>query len=140
MTQTAIVTGLLGNRLAEVAVERISACGHSCASCGGGCSERRIVTVKAQDPIGVSVGERVVIRTETRKILSAALLVYMLPLLLLFVAYGLAVSLHLPEPASILVSIAGFLIGAALVVFINRYVRRDKDMGFTIVALADERS
>ena len=47
MTQSAIVKRILGNGYAEVHVERISACGKSCASCGSGCGDKRIISVDA---------------------------------------------------------------------------------------------
>ena len=38
MTQTATVRKLIGDK-AEIEVQRMSACAHNCAECGGGCSE-----------------------------------------------------------------------------------------------------
>ena len=40
--QKAKVTRLIDEGRAEVAVRRQSACGHNCATCGGGCSEMMV--------------------------------------------------------------------------------------------------
>ena len=47
MTQNAIVDKLLSGGLARVKVERLSACGKSCASCGTGCADKHVITVEA---------------------------------------------------------------------------------------------
>lgn len=138
MTQSAIVKRILGDGYAEVHVERISACGKSCASCGGGCAEKKIISVRAANLAKAKPGDRVVIESATKGILGAAMLVYMVPILFFFAAYVLSAALKLPETAGIVISVAAFMLGAACVYIVNRYIRRDRDMEFNIVSVVED--
>lgn len=138
MTQSAIVKRILGDGYAEVHVERISACGKSCASCGSGCAEKRIISVRAMNIARAKPGDRVVIESSTKGILGAAMLVYLVPIFFFFLAYVGCALTKLPETVSIVVSVAAFMLGAACVYVINRYVRRDRQMVFNIVSVVDD--
>ncbi|MDD6189826.1 MAG: SoxR reducing system RseC family protein [Clostridiales bacterium] len=138
MTQSAIVKRILGDGCAEVHVERISACGKSCASCGGSCSEKNIISVRAVNLVRAKPGDRVVIESATSGVLGAAMLVYFVPILFFFSAYVISALLKLPEAARIVISVAAFMLGAACVYVINRYVRKDKPMEYTIVSVMED--
>lgn len=66
---------------AVVKISKSSACGHDCASCGA-CSNPSY-EMKVADPIGVNAGDRVVIESETSKILFISFVLYMLPVFVL---------------------------------------------------------
>ncbi len=138
MTQTAIVSKILPDGYAQVDVERISACGKSCASCGAGCASKQIISVKAQNTVSARIGDRVYIESSTKGIMGAAFLVYIVPITLFFIFYVAASMLFSSETAAIIVSLVAFFIGAAGVYVYNRYVRRDKDIEHKIIGLLDD--
>ena len=89
VTQQGTIKKLLPNGLAEVEVTRRSACGHDCAKCGGcGGLETQTLYVTARNHAHASVGDRVLLEGETKQVLGFAVLVYLLPLVLFFVGYG----------------------------------------------------
>ena len=71
---------------AIVRVLKKSACGENCASCKGGCvpTER---SVKVKNTISAKVGERVVLEMKDSKVLTAAFIVYILPMIVFFSGY-----------------------------------------------------
>lgn len=134
MTQNGVVTKVLDHQMAEVAVQRGTACGGNCGGDCGSCEacayESRLL-VHAFNGIYAGVGERVVISGKTSRVLGAALLIYMLPLAFFFVAYALACRFGLGQGACILVSFIGLAVGAAAVVVIGR---RTKEVRYEITA------
>lgn len=138
MTQSAIVNRILGNGYAEVHVERISACGKSCASCGSGCAEKKIISVRAANIARAKPGDRVIIESKTTGILGAAMFVYLVPILFFFLAFVACSVGKLPETAGIIISVAAFMLGVAFVYVVNRYIRRDKPLEFNIVSVVND--
>lgn len=138
MTQSAIVSRILGDGFAEVKVERISACGKSCASCSGGCADKRIISVRALNLVRAKPGERVIIESKTGGILGAAMLVYLVPILFFFAAYMLTALSKLGEAACILISLGAFLLGAVCVYLFNRFIRKDRELEYTIVSVVND--
>lgn len=134
MTQSAVVKKILDNGMAEVLVNRGTACGGNCSSCGGTCSFQNKLTVTCGNPIGAQVGDRVTIASQTRRILGAAALVYLVPVICFFVFYFLGTLLFPTENPRVLISLIGFFLGIAVVVLINRRSRREK-ISFEIVSL-----
>ena len=96
MTNEGIVTKLLPNDMAEVAVVRQTACGGSCSSCEGCMYEREMKTA-AKNLVNARPGQRVVIESRTSVIFNAALLVYVMPLVLFIAAYAIAAALGAAE-------------------------------------------
>ncbi len=89
MTQQGTIKKLLPNGMAEIEVTRRSACGHDCAKCGGcGGLETQTLYVVARNRAGAQVGERVLLEGETKRVLSLAALVYLLPLASFFAGYA----------------------------------------------------
>jgi sigma-E factor negative regulatory protein RseC len=139
MTQDAIVKNIISKELAEVTAQRVSACAHDCSKCGGGCSSltniQNTITVTANNLIGACVGDSVVIESATSKVLSAAALVYILPLVLLILGFITGSVLKLTEALSVALSIAAFFIGCWLTVLINKKLRRDRPLSYFIVSV-----
>jgi len=75
---------------AVVEIQRTSACGESCASCKGGCIPTKKY-VEAINLPGAKVGQRVKIELQTVKVLSAAIIMYLLPLLSTFIGVLLGI-------------------------------------------------
>ena len=85
MTQDAIVTKILPNDMAEVAVARTTACGGNCGSCEACIFQSEMKTL-ARNRIGARIGQKVVIASKSSTIFGAALLVYIMPLLVFIAA------------------------------------------------------
>ena len=123
MTQTATVERLLGDGRVLISVARQTACAHNCAECAGCGGRAGSLEVRAVDRIGgVSVGEKVLVRSDNRPLLTTAALVYLLPAAAFLVGYGLGTSL---SPAlHTLVTIAVTALGAVPALVRDRCSRR----------------
>lgn len=119
MTQTAYVTKILGKEKAEVLVKRTSACGGHCETCGGACSDGGNLRAVAQNRVGAEVGDVVTITSRSSGVLSAAALVYLLPLATFFFGYTVAALLNLREVYTIIAGVAGFLLGLPAVSWLS---------------------
>ncbi len=133
MTQSAVVKRIIDAQTAEVEVTRGTACGGNCASCGGTCSFRNKLLITCGNHIGATVGEHVTIASQTRRILGAATLVYILPLVTFLAAYFLGAAVFSQENARVLVSLLGFALGVAAVVVLQRCITR-VPISFDIIA------
>lgn len=133
MTQKAVVKKLLADGLAEVEVQRQSACGHDCASCGGcGAPTERIQT-RAVNEIGAEVGETVTIEGKNKEVYGAALIVYTVPLALFIVLYALVRALGQGEGVSSIAGVVGFIVGVLLAVAYNHSIKRRGMTPFVII-------
>lgn len=131
MTQIATVEKKLSGGFVEISVPRKSACGHDCEECAGCGMTGAAIHARAKDPVGVEPGEKVVVESETRKLLGVVALVYVLPVLAFLLGYFL--SDGLAEGARDAIAI-----GAAVVSFIpsmiyDRYARRHESLTYTVV-------
>ncbi|MGE4352648.1 MAG: SoxR reducing system RseC family protein [Oscillospiraceae bacterium] len=138
MTQVATVTKLLPGGMAEIAVRRESACGGNCRTCGGACSFKNLVKVNAANTITAGVGDRVVVSSSTSGVMTAAFIVYLLPLILFFIGYGITAAMQAAEKVSIIVSLAGFFAGVALAIPLNRWFKEKKVTTFEIVSVIQQ--
>ncbi len=113
MTNVGKVTKLLPGGRAVIQLARASACGENCAMCKGGCAPTQHTAV-VYDRIGVRPGDMVRVDMPDGVVLKSAFLVYILPLLLLFVCYGAAEALFgsaaVSAASAILGLVAGFLL------------------------------
>lgn len=128
MTQNGVVTKLLDRGRAEVSVERGTACGGHCDGCET-CVYAAKLLVRAENPVYAEPGDRVILESGSRGILGAALLVYMLPLVLLFAGYAVGAACGLRQGLCVLTSLAGLLLGGGLAVLLGR---RRKEIPFRI--------
>ena len=117
MTQDAVVTKLLPDNMAEVAVARTTACGGNCGSCESCIFQSEIKTV-ARNLIDARPGQKVVIASKSSTVFGAAALVYLMPIVLFLLGYALAFLAGAAEEICIAVSFAALLLsGVILVVF-----------------------
>lgn len=138
MTQNAVVTKLSGDGWAEIEVHRVSACGHDCSQCGGGCAELTRtgpVTVLARNPVGARPGDRVVVESSSKSILGIAALVYLLPLVLFFTGYFIAHALGAGEGAAIGTGGGCFALSLAISVLADRRAAKRRGEMFSIVSV-----
>ena len=99
MTQDAVVTKLLPDGMAEVAVARTTACGGSCGSCESCIFQGEIKTL-ARNLIDAVPGQKVVIASRSSAVFGAAALVYIMPIALFILGYALAYLAGASEGAS----------------------------------------
>lgn len=135
MTQDAVVTKLLPDNMAEVAVARTTACGGNCGSCES-CIFQSQLKTPARNLVGAKPGQRVIIQSKSSAIYKAALLVYVFPMVLTLLGYVLAYLAGAPEGACVGAAFAGLVLGAAVVVLSQRMKKdKDKEISFDIVRL-----
>ena len=140
MEQIAVVKNLLKNGMAQVSVERGTACGaaHSCADCAG-CEQVIVQTqniVVAYNDVAANPGDIVKLRGENGALLKSAAIVYIIPLILALVVYGIAAStLALGEGALILFAVLGFALGILIAVAWDRHMKKVNGLRFHIVEI-----
>lgn len=105
MTASGTVLELSGGGMALVRVPRESACGGSCAACGG--CDQRPIDVRARNRAGAVPGDRVIVQSGTAETLRLCFVTYLLPVLLFVVGWCLHPAAGV---ASVLVSVAVLLV------------------------------
>lgn len=103
MEAIGVVESIDGNYV-NVRIKRESACGGNCADCSASCQSGGQI-VRAVNKAGADVGNKVVMRMDTKKVLAAAFMVYILPIVSLFVVYGVVFSITADEIMSTVFSI-----------------------------------
>ena len=130
MTQDAIVVKVLPNSMAEVVVTRSTACGSNCGSCESCIFQSELKTL-AKNRIG---GQKVVISSSSRKIYSAAILVYIMPLLFFLAGFAVSSILGASEGVSVLVSFLSLAVSAAVLVVTQRRKPHSQQITFDIIS------
>ena len=130
MEQTVRVRRLLPDAMAEVICIRESACSGDCHKCSGCGAAKQTMLLTAKNPIGAQPGDLVVVSSESKSVLQAAAVLYLLPLLLFLAGYLLGESLW---QRGGLVSIACTLVGVALIKVYDRRLSK-KNIAYTITA------
>ena len=137
MTQDAVVTKLLPNNMAEVAVARTTACGGNCPSCESCIFQSEIKTL-ARNRIQARPGQKVVIATKSKEIFSAAALVYLMPIVLMLLSYAAASALGATEGIRVLVRFLAVLVSAGILILSQRTQKNKDKISFEIVRFAEE--
>lgn len=122
MTQNAVVTKLISRHVAEVEVERGTACGGTCESCEA-CVFQSRIRAEALNKVSALPGQKVVIESKTSAVLGAAALLYLIPFVLLFLGYAIGSAIGWSEAGCVLIGFAFFALGVAFNVV---YQRRKK--------------
>lgn len=133
MTQIATVKRILNAGYAEISVSRQSACAHDCAECAGCGVTGREIQARASNPIGAEPGDRVVVQSDSKKLLGVAAAVYLLPMALLVAAYCAAALIAPPGIWRGLSAAAGFAAGLLPAIRCDRRIRAQGGLSFTIV-------
>ena len=134
MQQQVQVYRVYPDGFAEVFVRRESACSGDCHKCSGCGAQAQQVYVRARNSIGASPGDRVIVSTETKQVLPAMLVVYILPLALMLAGYFAGLAAH-ASPG--LLSCLGFCLGVGLTVLYNRFVEKRRPVQYEITAYAE---
>ena len=134
MTQIATVERLLAGDYAVISVPRKSACGHDCEECAGCGVTGAAVQARAANPIGAKPGQKVVVQSDTQKMLGIVALVYLTPVVLFLVGYFATIAVA-SAPIRYLCGGIGFVLGILIAVAYDRRLRRQGGLRFTIVRL-----
>lgn len=143
-TQAQVIA--LDGTTATVEVERTSACegchksedGKGCSVCSMMGGDRKL-SARAKNEIGAEVGDRVVIESATGRMLWYAVLVFLVPLLVGLIAYGVAACMTDTVAWQIGGALAGFF-GTFCVVFAYSEIVRKKRLDIEIVEIVKKRS
>ena len=103
---------------AQVVCIRESACSGDCHKCSGCGAAKEMILLTAVNALGAKPGDLVTIQSETAPILKAAMVLYMMPLVLFFAGYAAGAALGISG------GLAGCLAFAASIVLIVVYDRR----------------
>ena len=133
MTQIATVEKILDAGFVEISVPRKSACGHDCEECAGCGMTGAAIHARASDPVGVKPGDKVVVQSETKKLLGVVALVYLLPVVAFLLGYFL--SEGLAEKVRYIIAIAAAAAAFLPSIFYNRYAKRHEVLTYTIMRL-----
>ena len=120
---------------AQVIVIRESACSGDCHKCSGCGAAKESILFKAQNPIGAGRGDLVNVRSETGPVLKAAVVLYMLPLVLFFAGYALGAALKLPGA---LFGGLAFVLSIVLIVMYDRHLAKKDNTIYTITDYAGD--
>ena len=133
MEQVVRVKETYSNGTARVLLIRESACSGDCHKCSGCGAAKEAVLFNAENPIGARRGDLVKVESDTGTVLKAAVVLYVLPLVLFFLGYYLGT---LPGSFGALGGCLGFVLGIVLVVVYDRKVVKKSNLGYTITAYA----
>ena len=139
MKQTAQVIRIVAPGYVEVKVRRTSACAsaHNCGSCDH-CSfmeNAPEITVVAEDHHGAKVGDTVTVETASARVLGAAALLYIVPLILFFLGYFIGARLGWAESKAIALGGGGFLLGLLGAFVLDRRMKKQDSVTFKVVAI-----
>ena len=134
MEQLVRVREIHNDGTADVIHVRESARSGDCHKCSGCGAAKETVIFTAGNPIGARPGDLVKVESSTAPVLKAAMVLYVLPLLLFFLGYWLGT---LPGSFGALGGGLGFVLGLGIVVAYDRLVVNKADLRYTITAFAD---
>ena len=136
MTQDAVVTRLIDDDMAEIVVTRGTACGSNCGNCES-CIFDDKVKASARNLINARPGQKVIISSKSSRVYSAAILVYVIPMVLMVLGYAVAHAAGASEGICILVSFAGLIVGAAITVASHKKWKEKNPITFDIINFAE---
>jgi len=113
---------------------RESACSGDCHKCSGCGAAKEAVLFEAENRIGARRGDLVKVESATGPVMKAAVVLYVIPLVLFFLGYYLGTFVNMPTLCACL----GFVAGIGLVVLYDRKVVKKQNIGYTITAFAGD--
>lgn len=114
---------------AQVLHIRQSACSGDCHKCSGCGAVQQQMFLTARNPIGAQVGDIVVVETKSAPVLTAALMLYILPLMLFFAG---CIAGQLLWQRAVLTGGTAFVLGIILAIVYDRLVVRKQKTVYTI--------
>ena len=131
MRQSATVVSTKGN-IAEIRVERASMCdgcvhkncdGHTCAA-GGLLGAGKTMVTRAYNEIGAEAGDVVTVETATKKVLSYAALVFLMPILACAVFYAIGNAVFQSQTGAYGMAGGGFVLSFFAIAAVERHIER----------------
>ncbi|MCI5605668.1 MAG: SoxR reducing system RseC family protein [Clostridia bacterium] len=107
---------------AEVEITRSSSCGENCASCG--LCPGRTAKVYAINDINAEIGDTVIIDMADGKVLGAAFLVYIVPLIILIIGYFAGYAVFNSEALGIIIGFLFMAVAFIVIIRVDRKIRR----------------
>ena len=135
MTQIATVERIIDEVHAVISVPRKSACGHDCEECAGCGVTSAAVHAKAVNTVGAKVGQKVVVQSDTKKMLRIVALVYLIPVVLFLAGYVIPALMGTSVGVQYGLAGLGFLVGIVGAIAYDRHLRARGGLSFTIVRL-----
>ena len=135
MTQIATVERIIDADHAEISVPRKSACGHDCEECAGCGISGSAVHVRALNTCDARPGQKVVVESDTSKMLRIVAFVYLIPVVLFLLGYFVTAFLTPSVALQYTVAVAGAVLGGIIAVLYDRYLKARGGISFTIVRL-----
>lgn len=129
MEQLVRVQKINSDGTAQVVHVRQSACSGDCHKCSGCGAVQQKMLFTAYNPIGAEPGTLVTVRTDSGPVLAAAVMLYILPVVLFFLGYFLGVYFW---EAGGLMGCVGFAAGIVLAAVYDRRVVRKQKTVYTI--------
>ena len=133
MTQIATVEKILPGGFVEISVPRKSACGHDCEECAGCGMTGAAIHARAKDPVGVQPGQKVVVESDTKKMLKIVSFVYLIPVILFLAGYLIMLACNTSVAVQYTAAVAGAVLGILLAIWYDRRVKARGGLSFTIV-------
>ena len=133
MTQIATVERILDDSHVEISVPRKSACGHDCEECAGCGVSGVSVYAKALNTVGAKPGEKVVVESDTKKMLKIVSFVYLIPVVLFLTGYLVMLAVTASVAIQYTVAVLGAVVGVLLAVWYDRRVKARGGLSFTII-------
>ena len=135
MEQLVRVRNVFPDGTAEVLLVRESACSGDCHKCSGCGAAKETMIFTAKNAINASRGDLVKVESATGPVMKAAMVLYVIPLVLFFLGYYLGDVLG---GMGALVGCLGFALGVGIIVLYDRLVVKKKNIGYTITAFAGD--
>ena len=135
MTQKVRVKALISENMATVVHVRQSACSGDCHQCSGCGAAQETLVLLAKNPIGAASGDLVTMEAKTGPVLTAAVVLYVLPLILFFLGYFLG-QVFLGRGG--LVGCLAFVLAIFLCVLYDRDMGKKKENEYTITGFVSE--
>ena len=117
MTQIATVERILDDTHAEISVPRKSACGHDCEECAGCGVSGVSVYVKALNTVGARPGQKVVVESDTKKMLKIVSFVYLIPVILFLAGYLIMLACNTSVAVQYTAAVVGAVLGILLAIW-----------------------
>ena len=133
MEQIVRVHRLHDDGRADIILIRESACSGDCHKCSGCGAAKETMIVTAENPIRASVGDFVMVSSDTATVMKAILAVYLVPLVLFFAGYAFGAWLGWSGP---LMGGIGFVLGLCFAVWFDRHTAKKNDTVYTITGYA----
>ena len=135
MEQLVRVKKTLPDAKAQVIRIRESACSGDCHKCSGCGAALEAIVFEAENPIGAKTGDLVTVQAETGPVLKAAVMLYMLPLVLFFAGYAAGAALGI---SGALCGCLAFVMSVALIVAYDRHMAKKDNTIYTITGFVGD--